>query len=177
MCRRRPQVRCTSCRGQPVMDPPPRIIREIKFGGDNGPRPEAAKVDFALKTQVRDLFAQLEALATFRSSTTRSGRQRNDDSPSWSSKTLLAPRRPVLLTRLGLLTRGSESSRPFFRPAGGTILVAFEPQSLTRETQSPGAGSRNAVTLCQRRDMRTPGQLPGRAFALTGSPAEVRSGD
>jgi len=49
-------------RGEPVMDPPPRIIREIKFGGDNGPRPEAAKSDFTLKAQVRDLFAQLEAL-------------------------------------------------------------------------------------------------------------------
>ena len=49
-------------RGQPVMDPPPRIVREIKFGGDNGPRPEVGKADFTLKTQVRDLFAQLEAL-------------------------------------------------------------------------------------------------------------------
>ena len=48
--------------GQPVMDPPPRVIREIKFGGDNGPRPEAAKPDFTLKAQVRDLFVQLEAL-------------------------------------------------------------------------------------------------------------------
>ncbi|MBN2561931.1 MAG: hypothetical protein JXQ75_13485 [Phycisphaerae bacterium] len=48
--------------GQPVMDPPPRVIREIKFGGDNGPRPEVAKPDFTLKAQVRDLFAQLEAL-------------------------------------------------------------------------------------------------------------------
>jgi len=48
--------------GQPVMDPPPRVVREIKFGGDNGPRPEAVKPDFALKAQVRDLFVQLEAL-------------------------------------------------------------------------------------------------------------------
>lgn len=49
-------------RGEPVLDPPPRIIREIKFSGENGPRPESAKADFALKAQVRDLFAQLEAL-------------------------------------------------------------------------------------------------------------------
>lgn len=49
-------------RGQPVMDPPPRVVREIKFGGENGPRAEAAKADFALKAQVRDLLAQLEAL-------------------------------------------------------------------------------------------------------------------
>ena len=48
--------------GQPVMDPPLRVVREIKFGGDNGPRPEVAKTDFTLKAQVRDLFAQLEAL-------------------------------------------------------------------------------------------------------------------
>jgi len=50
------------CDGQPVMDPPPRVVREIKFGGDNGPRPEAIKPDFALKSQVRDLFVQMEAL-------------------------------------------------------------------------------------------------------------------
>ena len=48
--------------GQPVMDPPPRVVREIKFGGDNRPRPEVAKADFTVKAQVRDLFAQLEAL-------------------------------------------------------------------------------------------------------------------
>ena len=51
-------VRC----GEPVLDPPPRVVREIKFGGDNGPRPEVAKADFALKAQVCDLFVQLEAL-------------------------------------------------------------------------------------------------------------------
>ena len=49
-------------RGQPVLDPPPRVVREIKFGSDNGPRPEAAKTDFTLKAQVCDLFVQLEAL-------------------------------------------------------------------------------------------------------------------
>lgn len=48
--------------GQPSFEPPPRIIREIKFGGENGPRPEVAKDDFALKAPVRDLLAQLEAL-------------------------------------------------------------------------------------------------------------------
>lgn len=48
--------------GQPVLSPRPRIIREIKFGADNGPRSEAARTDFAVKVQVRDLFAQLEAL-------------------------------------------------------------------------------------------------------------------
>jgi hypothetical protein len=48
--------------GEPVFDPPPRVVREVKFGGENGPRPEVAKGDFALKAQVRELLAQLEAL-------------------------------------------------------------------------------------------------------------------
>ena len=48
--------------GEPVFDPPPRVVREIKFGGDNRPRPEIAKADFPLKSRVRGLFARLEAL-------------------------------------------------------------------------------------------------------------------
>jgi hypothetical protein len=48
--------------GEPVLEPKPRIVREVKFGGENGPRPEAAKQDFTLKKEVRDLFAQMEAL-------------------------------------------------------------------------------------------------------------------
>lgn len=49
-------------RGEPAFDLPPRIVREVKFGSENGTRPEIAKDDFALKAQVRELFAQLEAL-------------------------------------------------------------------------------------------------------------------
>jgi hypothetical protein len=48
--------------GAPVLDPPPRVVREIKIGGDNGPRPEARRQDFPLKEQVTELFAHLEAL-------------------------------------------------------------------------------------------------------------------
>ena len=48
--------------GKPVFTPLPRIVREVKFGSENGPRPESTKSDFALKDQVRDLLAQLEAL-------------------------------------------------------------------------------------------------------------------
>lgn len=48
--------------GEPVLDPPPRVVREVKFGGENGPRHESAKTDFALKAQVQDLFAHLEAM-------------------------------------------------------------------------------------------------------------------
>ena len=48
--------------GELVLDPPPRVVREIKFCAENGPRPEAIKQDFVLKAQVCDFFAQVEAL-------------------------------------------------------------------------------------------------------------------
>lgn len=48
--------------GEPVLDPRPRVIRDVKFGGENGPRPERDLDDFALKAQVLDLFAQFDAL-------------------------------------------------------------------------------------------------------------------
>ena len=41
-------------------DPPPLIVLEIKFGGDNCPRPEFATSDFMLK--VIDLIRELEHL-------------------------------------------------------------------------------------------------------------------
>lgn len=47
---------------QPVLEPPPVIIREVKFGGENGPRPEVHAEDFLLKTQVVKLFAALDEL-------------------------------------------------------------------------------------------------------------------
>jgi len=48
--------------GQPVLSPPPRIIREVKFGGENGPRPEASIEDFALKIQVIELLRYMDEL-------------------------------------------------------------------------------------------------------------------
>jgi len=48
--------------GEPIFDPPPRVVREIKFGSENGPRPELGIGDFALKAQVVELFAQLDEL-------------------------------------------------------------------------------------------------------------------
>jgi len=48
--------------GEPVMDPMPRVIHQIKFQGENGPRPESGKADFALKAQVIELFAHLESM-------------------------------------------------------------------------------------------------------------------
>ena len=48
--------------GQPIYDPPPRIVREIKFGGNNEPKQEFNSKDFLLKTQVVQLLQQLEKL-------------------------------------------------------------------------------------------------------------------
>ena len=48
--------------GQPLFEPPPKIIREIKFGGESSPRRELGGNDFLLKTQVLQLFQQLEKL-------------------------------------------------------------------------------------------------------------------
>jgi hypothetical protein len=48
--------------GEPVLDPPPRVIREVKFGGENGPRPEAAAADFPLKSQLVELFAHFDEI-------------------------------------------------------------------------------------------------------------------
>lgn len=57
------RIECLAVRaGTLVLDPPPRVVREVKFGGENGPRPETAKEDFVLKAKVREMFAQLEAL-------------------------------------------------------------------------------------------------------------------
>lgn len=50
--------------GEPILTPPPRVVREIKFGGDNGPHAMTTAEDFVLKQQVRDFFAQLDAIGT-----------------------------------------------------------------------------------------------------------------
>lgn len=42
--------------GEPTCTDGLRIVREVKFGGENGPRPEAALDDFLLKAQVVELF-------------------------------------------------------------------------------------------------------------------------
>lgn len=49
-------------RGEPVLEPMPRIIHEYKFQSDNGPRPETQKVDFLLKHQVVEVFARLDEI-------------------------------------------------------------------------------------------------------------------
>ncbi len=42
--------------GEPAFHPPPKVSRELKFGGENGARPELSLGDFVLKAEVRELF-------------------------------------------------------------------------------------------------------------------------
>lgn len=45
--------------GEPVFDPVPRIIRDIKLGGEDSSRPESNRADLLLKSQVIELFDHL----------------------------------------------------------------------------------------------------------------------
>lgn len=48
--------------GDPVRDPRPVVVREVKFGGKNGPHPEFGANDFLLKQKVVELFAFFDRL-------------------------------------------------------------------------------------------------------------------
>ena len=48
--------------GEPCFEPPIRIVRKIKLGGENGPRPELGIDDFTLKIQLVELFRYLDEL-------------------------------------------------------------------------------------------------------------------
>lgn len=49
--------------GEPVFDgTPPRVVLEVKLASENGPRPEYAMADFALKAEVVDLFEHFDRL-------------------------------------------------------------------------------------------------------------------
>src|SRR5262245_41585135 len=48
--------------GQPVFEPPPRLQRDHKFGGRNGPRRELDQEDYVLKKDVAEMFQQLRRL-------------------------------------------------------------------------------------------------------------------
>lgn len=50
--------------GEPRFEPAPRILREVKFGSENGPRPELVCRDFELKAQLLDLFHLFDQLGT-----------------------------------------------------------------------------------------------------------------
>lgn len=47
---------------EPVFDPPPRVVCDIKFGGENVQRPEIVSDNFILKSQVLEFFAYLDRL-------------------------------------------------------------------------------------------------------------------
>jgi hypothetical protein len=48
--------------GLPVFDPPPRVVEDVKFATENGPRNELANSDFALKQQVLDLILHFQRI-------------------------------------------------------------------------------------------------------------------
>jgi hypothetical protein len=45
--------------GEPVFDPPPRIVQKLKLGADNAPRPEAFLDDFWLKSPVVEMLKRM----------------------------------------------------------------------------------------------------------------------
>lgn len=47
---------------EPVLDPAPRTIREVKFGGDNAARDERDLQQYLLKSQVIELFEEFDRL-------------------------------------------------------------------------------------------------------------------
>ena len=48
--------------GEPVFDPPPTVLVDVKLDAAEGDRPELDLADFALRDEVRRLFAQLGQL-------------------------------------------------------------------------------------------------------------------
>jgi len=48
--------------GEPVFDPPPKIIREIVFGKGNGASPHLQKTDFVLKRHVLEMFEVMDRI-------------------------------------------------------------------------------------------------------------------
>ena len=49
-------------KGEPVFNPSPHVIRDIKIGGENSPRRELEANDFVLKKEVIEFFAQINQL-------------------------------------------------------------------------------------------------------------------
>ncbi len=49
-------------KGQPVFDPPPRLIRDRKLGSEEAPRSASPSDDFLLKRQVVDLFTSFDQI-------------------------------------------------------------------------------------------------------------------
>jgi len=49
-------------RGEPDFDPPPRVYRDIRLGGESRPRYEPKSSSHELKSVVRDLFLELDQI-------------------------------------------------------------------------------------------------------------------
>lgn len=47
---------------EPVLHPMPRLVREIKFNAENGPRPEIALPSFRMKLQWIELFTLFDSI-------------------------------------------------------------------------------------------------------------------
>ena len=52
--------------GLPVLQPPPRIVRDVKIGAENSARPELEKEDFLLRAPVIEFFEHLSQLGNGR---------------------------------------------------------------------------------------------------------------
>jgi len=48
--------------GEPVFEPAPRVVREIKFGSEKDPTPQTAARDLTAKIQVTELFDSLTSI-------------------------------------------------------------------------------------------------------------------
>lgn len=48
--------------GEPVFDPPPCVVQDVKMSSENGPRPELKLTDFALKKQIQVFVDHIEAI-------------------------------------------------------------------------------------------------------------------
>jgi len=81
--------------GQPVFDPPPRVIQKLKMGGDNASRPEMSYADFRLTEGVIEL---LELIARLQNGEIRSIEVRCGLPVSaeveWRPDTAIPPGRP-----------------------------------------------------------------------------------
>ena len=49
--------------GEPIFDPAPKVVREIKFGGDNGPKPIIINRALFDKPQIAELFEHLAQIS------------------------------------------------------------------------------------------------------------------
>ena len=50
--------------GEPILDPPPRILRSVKLGGEARPDPEPSAENYVLKKPLCDLFDEFDRLGT-----------------------------------------------------------------------------------------------------------------